>query len=76
MRNQATRCTQKELSMLAYWQQRGHDMRNNRSVPLETETPPSFTTDHSILDAMLGLGIIIMALSGIGFWMATAAKLL
>lgn len=76
MRNQATRCTQKELAMLAYWQERGYDMRNNRTVPLATETPPSFAVDHPILDAMLGLGIIIMALSGIAFWVATAAKLL
>jgi hypothetical protein len=76
MKTCATRCTQKELAMLAYWQQRGHDMRNNRPVPLQTETPPCFATDHPLLDAAIGLGIIVMALSGITFWVATAAKLL
>lgn len=75
MRTQATKCSPKELAMLAYWQQRGFDMRNNRPVPLSTETPPSLATDHPVLDAMLGLGIIVMVFSGVAFWVATAAKL-
>lgn len=72
----ATRCTQRELAMLAYWQQRGFDMRKNRTVPLSTETPPSFATDHPVLDAMLGLGIIICVVSGAAFWIGVGAKLL
>lgn len=76
MRTQATKCTPKELAMLAYWQSRGIQIRRDQPVPLSTETPPSFATDHPVLDAMLGLGIIIMALAGIGFWVAAAAKLL
>lgn len=75
MKPQATRCTQRELAMLAYWQQRGFDMRKNRHVPLSPETPPSFATDHPIADAMIGLGIIVMIFSGAAFWIATAAKL-
>lgn len=76
MRNQATRCTQRELAMLAYWQSKGIQIRRDQQIPLSTETPPSFATDHPILDAMLGLGIIICVFSGVAFWVATAAKLL
>jgi len=72
----ATKCTQRELAMLAYWQSRGIQIRRDQKIPLSTETPPSFATDHPVLDAMLGLGIIICIFSGVAFWVATAAGLL
>lgn len=75
-RSCATRCTPKELAMLAYWQGRGIQIRRDQPIPLSTETPPSFATDHPVLDAMLGLGIIVMVIGGLGFWVAAAAKLL
>lgn len=76
MRNQATRCTPKELAMLAYWQERGIQIRRDQPIPLSTETPPSFATDHPVLDAILGLGIIVMVIGGVGFWVGVAAGLL
>lgn len=75
MRSQATRCTTKQLNMLAYWQSKGIQIRRNQPIPMNKETPPSFATDHPILDAMIGLGVIVMTFSGVAFWVATAAKL-
>lgn len=72
----ATKCTRRELAMLAYWQSKGIKIRRDQKIPLSTETPPSFAVDHPVLDAMLGLGIIVMVFSGVAFWLATAAKLL
>jgi len=76
MRNQATRCSTKQLNMLAYWKSRGIQIRRDQPIPLHKETPPSFATDHPIADAMIGLGIIVMVFSGVAFWIATAAKLI
>lgn len=76
MKSCATRCTQRELAMLAYWQSKGIQIRRDQPIPLSTCTPPSFTTDHPILDAMLGLGIIICVVSGAAFWIGVGAKLL
>lgn len=76
MKSQATKCTQQELSMLAYWQERGIQIRRGQDIPLDTCTPPSFATNHPILDAMIGLGVIVMVISGIGFWIGVAAGLL
>lgn len=75
MRSQATRLTKKQLDMLAYWKGRGVQIGREQMIPLHKETPPSFATDHPILDAMIGLGIIVMVFSGVAFWVATAAKL-
>lgn len=75
MRSQATRLTTKQLNMLAYWKNRGIQIRRDQPIPLNKETPPSFATDHPIADAMIGLGIIVMVFSGVAFWVATAAKL-
>lgn len=72
----ATKCTQRELAMLAYWQQRGFDMRKNRPVPLSTETPPSFATDHPVLDAAIGGFSIIMPIGLAGYWLFKAAGVL
>lgn len=76
MKTCATRLTTKQLNMLAYWKSKGIQIRRDQPIPLNKETPPSFATDHPILDAMIGLGIIVMVFSGVAFWVATAAKLL
>ena len=76
MKTQATKCTQRELAMLAYWQSRGIQVRRNQKVPLDTRTPPSFAVDHPILDAVIGLGIIICVVSGAAYWLSRAAGVL
>lgn len=75
MRSQATRLTEKQLTMLAYWKSRGIQIRRDQPIPPNKETPPSFATDHPIWDATIGLGIIVMVFSGVAFWVATGAKL-
>ena len=58
--SQATKCTHRELEMLAYWQSRGIQIRRDQKIPLSTETPPSFAVDHPILDAVIGGFSIIL----------------
>lgn len=76
MKTQATKCTGRELAMLAYWQERGIQIRRDQPIPLSTETPPSFATDHPILDALIAFGIIAGIFAGVAFWIAVGAGLL
>ena len=76
MKTQATKCTQRELAMLAYWQSKGIQIRRDQKIPLSTCTPPSFATDHPVLDAMLGGFCIILPVSLAGYWLFKAAGVL
>lgn len=40
MRTQATKCTQKQLAYLAYYQKRGYTFGRNDVIPESTLTPP------------------------------------
>jgi hypothetical protein len=40
MKSQATRCTQKQLAYLAYWQARGYTFGRDDVIPECTMTPP------------------------------------
>lgn len=40
MQTQATRCTQKQLAYLAYWQARGYHFPRGAVIPESTLTPP------------------------------------
>jgi hypothetical protein len=76
MKSQATKCTQRELTMLAYWQSRGIQVRRDQKIPLKIETPPSFAVDHPILDAMIGGFSIILPVAMAAYWLGKAAGVL
>lgn len=64
----ATKCTPRELAMLAYWQERGYRFKRDQKVPLNTLTPPSFAVDHPVLDALFGgLGIVVAVCLGVAY---------
>lgn len=72
----ATKCTQRELAMLAYWQSKGIQIRRDQKIPLSTETPPSFAVDHPIIDAMIGGFSIILPVAMAAYWLGKAAGVL
>lgn len=76
MRNQATRCSQADLAYLAYWKAKGYDIKPGEPVPNNTLTPPSLATRRPVLDALLGVAIILAALGMVGLWIAQAAGIL
>jgi ABC-type phosphate transport system permease subunit len=76
MKTQATRCTQRELAMLAYWQSKGIQIRRDQRIPLSTEMPPSFATEHPVLDALLGGFSIILPVAMAAYWLGKAAGVL
>ena len=41
MKPQATRCTQRQLACLAYWQARGYSFPRDAVIPESTLTPPN-----------------------------------
>lgn len=41
MKIQATRCTQRQLAYLAYWQARGYTFPRGAVIPENTNTPPA-----------------------------------
>ena len=41
MKPQASRCTQKQLSYLAYWQANGYKFPRGAVIPESTSTPPA-----------------------------------
>lgn len=76
MKSCATKCTQKELAMLAYWQERGYEIRRDQQIPLDTCTPPSFAQAHPIWDAAIGGFCIILPVSMAVYWLGKAAGIL
>lgn len=72
----ATRCTQRELAMLAYWKSKGIQIRRDQKIPLSTETPPSFAVDHPIIDAAIGGFCIILPVAMADYWLGKAAGVL
>lgn len=40
MQSQATKCSQKQLAYLAYWQNRGYTFGRNDVIPESSEIPP------------------------------------
>lgn len=76
MKSQATRCTQKELAMLAYWEERGIQIRRDQPIPMSTTDRQDYMDSNIIADFLLGMGVIICIVSGIGFWIGRAAGVL
>jgi hypothetical protein len=75
MKNQAKRCTRKELSYLTYWRQQGYMLSIDDPIPLSTLTKPSFSTRRPILEAILGALIIVSAMALTAAWLGKAARL-
>lgn len=76
MRQQAKKCSQKELAHLSYWRERGFKFGVGDKVPMNTVTPPSFATRHPIADALLGVGIIATVCSMAALWVAVGAGII
>lgn len=76
MRTQAIKATRKELAYLSHWRSKGFMIGVNDPIPMNTVTPPSFATRRPVLDAVIGGLIIIAVVCGLGYWIATAAKLI
>lgn len=73
---QAVRCTPQELANLSYWRGRGFKIGVNERIPLSTLTPPSLATRRPVLDALIGAGTVLLALGMVGYWIASAAKII
>lgn len=77
MRQQAKKCTRRELSYLSYWRDRGFSIGVDDEVPLNTVTPPdTFIHRHPVIDAMIGLAIIIGVCGLCYLWVARGAGLI
>lgn len=76
MRQQAKKCTRKELSCLSHWRSRGFKFGINDKVPGSKYTPPSFATRHPILDALAGVAIIFFVVGLCVYWVARGAGLI
>ncbi len=72
-RQQAKRCTQKQIAFLTYWRSRGYALKIDDVIPLNTVTPPQFATQRPVLDALMGVGIVILVLVMAGTWLAYGA---
>lgn len=75
MKSQATRLTPAEMENWDHWSALGYRFKPGEKPPMSKVTPPSVATKRPIVDAALGLLIIIKALALIGFWMYTAADM-
>lgn len=73
---QAVRCTRKELAFLRYWRGRGFKIGVNERIPLSTITPPSLATRRPVLDALIGIGTVLLVMAMVGYWIASAAKII
>lgn len=69
----AKRCTPEQLSYLSYWRSRGYELKIDDVIPLNTVTPPQFATQRPILDALTGIGIVVLVLVMGGTWLAYGA---
>lgn len=75
-RQQAKRCTEKELAYLSHWRNEGYTLTIDDIIPLDTETPPQFATQHPIMDALAGGCIAIIAVLMGCTWLAYGAGLM
>lgn len=64
---QATRCTQKQLAYLAYWQARGHQFKRDERILEDTCIPPSALDKPRAIELIVTAAAIIAA----GVWQYT-----
>lgn len=70
---QAKRCTQEELAYLSHWRREGYTLSIDEPIPLSTLTSPAKAEPRSSF--LLGIVIIIAALTLFGAWFGKAAGL-
>lgn len=71
--NQAKRCTRKELVYLSHWRRNGYMLTIDEQIPLSTLTAPAKSEPRA--SWLLGIVIIIAALTLFGAWLGKAAGL-
>lgn len=76
MKSQATRLTKQEAFFWDHWTAKGHQFKPGEKPPLTTTVSPTQLIKRPILDALLGLAIIVAVIAGLAFWIAKAAKLI
>jgi len=65
MHTQATKCTQKQLAYLAYWQQRGYTFGRDDVIPESTLTPPRQWYVSSWYDLAVTAVALIVIFNGV-----------
>ncbi|MNZ75903.1 hypothetical protein D3C78_943940 [compost metagenome] len=75
-RQQAKRCTRKELAYLSFWRSHGFMIGIDDPIPLNTMTPPSFATRRPVLNVVIAVVIIACVLAAGGYWLGKAAKII
>lgn len=76
MKSQATRLTRQEAAYWDHWTAKGHVFQPGEKPPLTTQVAPTKTLKRRLGTVVLATAIIICALSYLGYWFATAAKLI
>jgi hypothetical protein len=76
MKSQATRLTRKEAAYWDFWTANGYLFEPGEKPPLTTHVAPVRKPKRPIRTVLLALAIIVCALSYLGYWFATAAKLI
>lgn len=75
MKTQASKCSKVEVHWLNHWRRHGHRIGRNDVIPCCIDTPPrhGLVQRRPILDALLGLGIIVGVFLAVGLWVGLAA---
>lgn len=76
MKTQATRLTRREQSYWDFWTAQGYRFEPGEKPPLTTLVAPRRMRPRQTGEILLGLAIIVGALSLGGYWFARAAKLI
>lgn len=78
MKPQALKCSIVEVHWLNHWRRKGYRLGRRDPIPCCKDTPPRQGLIHRrpMLDAALGLVIIVGVFALVGLWVAHAAKLI
>ena len=67
MKSQATRCNQRQLDYLAYWQARGYTFPRDAVIPESTMTPPNTWALPS--RTVLAVTAVMLVAVGVILWL-------
>jgi hypothetical protein len=67
MKSQATRCNQRQLAYLAYWQARGYSFPRDAVIPESTLTPPNTWALPS--RTVLAVTAVVLVAVGVILWL-------
>jgi hypothetical protein len=73
--SQATRLTKEQCAMFDHWTCKGHKFRAGEIPPKSTQTPPSLATRCPVIDALIGLFVIVFVMLLLGLWVYYGAGL-